>query len=254
VTSFAYKKQGGGYVTPDAARESGDTSLIKTVEKMSKSKLNGVSPDEIIHDYGADTLRLYEMFMAPFDKEKLWNPEAISGCQRFLNRFWDLVHSDKICEEEDEDGMRLAHRLVSGVEKDIEGLFFNTAIAKMMEFINQMQPLAKYPRKALIMATQALSPFAPHSAEECYEMLTGKMGISFIPFPEVNPKFLEDDTVTYVAQINGKVRARFDLPKGLDEETLLSKVKEEPNIQRFLEGTIAKVIYVPNKLINIVVK
>ena len=176
VTAKAYKLPGGGYVAPDQAGE--EKGVEEMVEKMSKSKLNGVSPDDIIAHYGADSLRLYEMFMGPFDKEKLWNSEAIGGCRRFLDRFYALVTSDLIVDEELEEGIKLAHRLVHGVEKDIEEMLFNTAIAKMMEFVNAFSKLSSYPKKALLMATQALSAFAPHLAEECWEHLGSKGGFN----------------------------------------------------------------------------
>ena len=120
--------------------------LQSQIEKMSKSKLNGVTPDDMIEEFGADSLRLYEMFMGPFDKEKLWNTDAVSGCRRFLNRFYDLVMSEKVCDEETEEALKLGHRLVYHVEKDIEAMQFNTAIAKMMEFINAFSPLPNIPK------------------------------------------------------------------------------------------------------------
>ena len=249
LTAYAYKK-GANYVEPENA----DSSCTKSLEKMSKSKLNGVPPDEICEEYGADTLRLYEMFMAPFDKEKLWDPQAISGCHRFMQRFHDMVFSEKICDDEEKEAMKLAHRLLYGVTKDIENLSFNTAIAKMMEFLNAFIPLKSYPRKALLMAVQALYPFAPHFAEEAFEYLTGKQGITYEPLLPIDEKLLVDDTTTYVGQVNGKVRARFDLPKGLSKEDLLEKLKGDANAANFLEGEIVKVIFVPNKLINVVVK
>ncbi len=113
---------------------------------MSKSKLNGVSPDEIIEEFGADALRLYEMFMGPFEREKFWNTDAVNGCRRFLNRFYDMVFSDKVADETSIDALKLSHRLVDLVTKDIESLQFNTAIARMMEFINAFIPLPAYPR------------------------------------------------------------------------------------------------------------
>ena len=128
VTAKSFKKPGGGYVAPEETE--GETDLIEMVEKMSKSKLNGVPPDEIIEEYGADSLRLYEMFMGPFDKEKLWNSEAISGCRRFLDRFYALIMSEKVSDKENPEGMKLAHKLVQGVKKDIEEMLFNTAICE----------------------------------------------------------------------------------------------------------------------------
>lgn len=254
VVAKSYKIPGGEYVAPDQAAQYGEDKLIIQVEKMSKSKLNGVTPDEMIEEYGADSLRLYEMFMGPFDKEKLWNTDAVHGCKRFLDRFFGLVFSEKLCDEEDPDAMKLAHRLICGVEQDIEAMAFNTAIAKYMEFVNKFQPLARYPRQALKMAVLALAPFAPHIAEECYEHLGGKGTLAYEPFPTYDPAYLIEERTTYVVQVNGKVRARLDLPKDQTQEVILSLAKEEPNVQRFIEGEIGSVFFVPNKLINIVMK
>lgn len=262
VTAKAFKLEKGGYVAPEDVEESEGRYFAKNgeevkciVEKMSKSKLNGVSPDEIIEEFGADTLRLYEMFMSPFDKEKLWNQEAISGCRRFLNRFYDLVVSDKVCEEETQEALKLGHRLLAGVEHDLEGMLFNTAISKMMEFINQFVPLEKYPRSVLMMALQALYPFAPHFAEECHELLGGKGTIAYKPFPKVDPKYLKDDSVTYVFQVNGKVRGRIDLDKDVSKEELLKIAYASENIIKHIEGKkVLKEILVPKKLLNLVVE
>lgn len=262
VTAMAYKKPGGGFVAPeDVEKQEGKAIQISTgdvleahIEKMSKSKLNGVAPDTIIEAHGADTLRLYEMFMAPFDKEKLWDSEALSGCQRFLNRFWELITSDKVTSIETQDALKLGHRLVDGVEKDIENMQYNTAISKMMEFVNGMVKLDHYPKSVLSMAVQALAPFAPHLAEECWELLGCKELLVTAPYPKANPKYLVEDMATYILQINGKVRGRYELPKGQTKEDLLDFIKGQEHAQRYLTGEIVKVIYVPDKILNLVVK
>ncbi len=252
VTAKSYKKPAGGYVEPEkGAHQKG---LIEMVEKMSKSKLNGVAPDEIIEKYGADSLRLYEMFMGPFDKEKLWNSEAISGCRRFLDRFYALVFSDKVSEEKTPEGMKLAHRLCAGVQKDIEEMLFNTAIAKMMEFVNAFIKLPSYPKKALEIAVQALASFAPHIAEECWEYLGHTESLMYTPYPKVDPKYLTEDNATYVIQVNGKFRGKWDLPKGQTKETLLEAVRKDEKIAKHIAEDIVKVIFIPEKLLNIVVK
>ncbi|MCB1082903.1 MAG: class I tRNA ligase family protein, partial [Simkania sp.] len=263
VTARAFKRLGGGYVDAhhvmkkgdEYFEEGGDEKLLSLVEKMSKSKLNGVTPDEIVQELGADSLRLYEMFMGPFDKEKLWNSEAISGCRRFLDRFFQLVTSDKVIGKEEGEGMKLAHILVKGVENDIESMLYNTAISKMMEFVNAFVKLDSYPKKALQMAVQALSPFAPHLAEECWEILGKEPGsLTFEPYPQADPKYLEEASAVYVVQINGKFRGKWELPKGQSQDELLEFVKGEEKIAKHLQGEIVKVIFVPDKLINLVVK
>ncbi|MBS0621193.1 MAG: leucine--tRNA ligase [Verrucomicrobia bacterium] len=260
VVARSFQHPGGGYVLPEEVKEENGKyfqigtgeELLSQIDKMSKSKLNGVTPDEMLEDYGADSLRLYEMFMGPFDKEKLWNRDAVTGCYRFLNRFYDLIYSEKVTDEETEETLKLGHRVVHHVEKDIEAMQFNTAIAKMMEFINAFAPLPKYPKSVLRMFTQALYPFAPHIAEEAWEHLGGEETITYAPFPLVNPAYLIDETILYVIQVNGKVRGKWMLPKDKGEEELLAFIKTQPNIAKFLTGEITKVVYVPNKLLNIV--
>ncbi len=262
VTAKAYKRQGGGYISAeDVEEKNGQLVDIKSgepvfeqIEKMSKSKLNGVNPDQIIEEFGADSLRMYEMFMGPFDKEKLWNTDAVQGCYRFLHRFYALFFSDKLSEVDSRRATELGHRLVAGVQQDIELMHFNTAIAKMMEFINEFSKLPQYPIKVLKMAVQVLYPFAPHIAEELWERLGEKHSLSYSPFPKYDPQFLVDEEVTYVIQVNGKLRARELLPVGKNKEELIEIAKTKTNVQKFIrEEKIIKIIFVPNKLINFVV-
>lgn len=262
VTAPSFKKPAGGYVDPKDvveregahyAKEGGD-ALIVQMEKMSKSKLNGVSPDEIIEEFGADALRLYEMFMGPFEREKIWNTDAVNGCKRFLNRFYDMVFSNKVSEAETPEALKLGHRLVDGVVKDIEAMQFNTAIAKMMEFLNAFIPLESYPRSVLKMAVQVLHPFAPHIAEELWQHLGEKELLAFAAIPPVDPKYLVDESATYVVQINGKLRGRFDLPKGKTQDAVMEYARGLPEVAKHLQGEIVKVVYVPDKLLNIVLK
>jgi leucyl-tRNA synthetase len=261
VIAKAYQRESGGYVPPEEVREENGRyfhigtgeELSGQIEKMSKSKLNGVTPDEMLDDYGADSLRLYEMFMGPFDKEKIWNTDAVNGCKRFLNRFYDLVHSEKVCEEEDEEALKLGHRIIYAVANDIEALQFNTAIAKMMEFMNAFTDLPKYPKSVLRMFAQALYPFAPHITEEVWQYLGGKETLTFVPYPEVDPKYLEDQTALYVVQVNGKVRGRWVLSKEKKQEEVVAYVKAQAQIMKYLTGPIQKVVFIPNKLVNIVV-
>jgi leucyl-tRNA synthetase len=229
--------------------------LTSQIDKMSKSKLNGVTPDEIIQEFGADALRLYEMFMGPLDKEKVWNTDAVSGCRRFLNRFYDMATSEKVTNEISEEALKLGHRLVHGVAKDIEALQFNTAIAKMMGFMNDFTQLPIYPREVVKMVTQALAPFAPHLAEEVWEILEMEEPLAYAPFPVAEEKYLQDDIMTYVVQVNGKLRARIELPKDQNQEAVMEKARQHAHIASFLNGRqIEKVVFVPNKLLNIVLK
>ena len=261
VTSLAYKLQGGGYIhESDVVDEDGQykqrgsgKKVFALTEKMSKSKLNGVSPDEIIEEFGADSLRLYELFMTPFDKEKLWQTDAVTGCRRFLNRVYDLVISDKIVEAESKESLKLIHGLIKEVEADLEILSFNTAIAKMMEFLNKFSALKEYPRKSLKQFIQLIYSFAPHFGEECWSLLGESGSIAYAPFPRFEEKYLIEDEVTIVIQVKGKLRGKGVFAKGTPENEVLEFAKKDPNVAKFIEGEIKKVIYVPDKLLNLVV-
>jgi leucyl-tRNA synthetase len=264
VTARSYQKSGGGYVAPEDViekeggyyqRDTGE-SLRSQVEKMSKSKLNGVSPDEIIEESGADALRLYAAFMGPFDREKVWNTDAVTGCRRFLARLFDLAHSPRLTDERDsgdaKKGMTLAHRLLHVVTKDIEQLQFNTAIAKMMEFLNEFSSLEHYPKEAVKILLHLLVAFAPHLAHELWQKLEFTGALDEELYPEVDQAALYDSTATYIVQINGKVRAKIELPTGLPEEELMKIATSHPNVVKHLPTSPKSHVFVPNRLINFV--
>jgi len=260
VVSRSYKNEQGHYVpTAEVVEREGkyfhwqtQEPLTSQIEKMSKSKLNGLSPNELIQEYGADALRLYILFMGPVDKEKIWDSAHISGCSRFLNRFFELATGDKMTAEADRESLRLAHKLVEGVTHDLNELLLNTAIAKMMEFVNALFKLERYSKEAVCLAIQVLAPFAPHMAEELWHY-HGKSGsVVEIAWPSLDLSFLEEEYVTYVVQVNGKLRGRFELPKDKKEEDILALARSHPVISKYLTGEIMKVIFIPNKLLNLV--
>lgn len=263
VTARSYQKNNGLYVDPEEVVEKGGKYFEKStseelrsqIDKMSKSKLNGISPDAVIEEFGADSLRLYELFMGPLEKEKIWNTDSVTGCRRFLNRFYEMATSEKITDEDSPEALKYTHKMISGVEKDIEAMQYNVAVAKMMEFMNDFTKLEKYPKQCVEMAIQALAPFAPHVAEELWEKIGKKDLLAYAPFPQYDPRYLVEATLTYVVQINGKVRGNFELPKDQSKEEILEEAKKHPQIQKYLEGQqIEKVIFVPNKLLNLVVR
>lgn len=256
VVSKSYKKKEGSYIDPSEVDQeiSKGHFVIEQIEKMSKSKLNGVTPDDIIDEFGADSLRLYEMFMGPFDKEKLWNTDAVTGCYRFVSKVYDLCVSEKLSSQDTEEGLKLGHRLVQHVSSDIEKMSFNTAIAKMMEFMNAFTPLSSYPVSVVKMLLQMLYPLAPHIAEECWEIINPHSRLLEAHYPIVNPKYLQDDLVTYVVQVNGKVRARIEASRDLSEKEIFEAAISEDNVKKFLLTSVQKKVFVPNKLLNIVLE
>lgn len=264
VVAKSYKKSQGGYVAPSDVEEQNGSffdkvsreSLTVATEKMSKSKLNGVVPDEMVQEHGADALRLYELFMGPFDKEKVWNTEAMMGCCRFLQRFYQIIlSSEKLVHESSLEALQLGHRLIAAVTEDIESLNFNTAIAKFMEFLNAFSKLPQYSIPVIKMVVQALSPFAPHLMEEMWEILGGTSSLMYEPFPVADPCYLVSKDVTYVVQVNGKLRARLHVNRETTQKEIEEIAKKESLVKKHIEKMhIIKIIFVPEKLINFVVK
>jgi leucyl-tRNA synthetase len=263
IVARSYQDANNLYVEPEKVREKDGEyfhqetgeKLKSQIEKMSKSKLNGVTPDDVIEEFGADALRLYEMFMGPLEKEKVWNTDAVSGCRRLLQRFYDLANSDRVTDEESEEATKLGMRLVKAVKTAIETMQFNTGIAKMMEFMNDFSELPTYPKTVIGWFSQCLMPFAPHIASEVFETLGFKEDINTKPYPEIIESYLIDATATYVVQVNGKLRGRFDLPRDKSESEILEIAKNNPLISKHLDGKeIVKVVFVPNKLLNMVTK
>ncbi len=260
ITSRSFQRAGGSYVEPnDVIEKEGayfdkDTgeALRSQIEKMSKSKLNGITPDDVIEEYGADTLRLYEMFMGPFDKEKIWNTDSMTGCKRFLQRFYDLVHSEKTQDAHHDKALRLCHKVVHEVQKDVEQMSFNTAIAKLMEFLNDITSLPIYPKEGIKMVIQALNAFAPHITEELWHYLGETQSLVNAPYPKVNPELLIEQTANIVLQVAGKTRGCLELDKSLSQEAILEAMKADLGLSKYLSSPIKKVIYVPGKLINVI--
>ena len=220
-------------------------------EKMSKSRGNVINPDDVIAKVGADSLRLYEMFMGPLDQMKPWNTKGIEGVSRFLQRAWRLVLSDRIPQDPETEVRR--HKMIKKVGEDIQAFRFNTAISAMMIFVNDSQGgLSQEDAESLVLC---LSPFAPHIAEELWEKIGGKGLCCKQAWPAYDPAKTVDATIELVVQINGKVRAKIQVPADVDKEKALQAAKENEIAAKWLEGKeIVKEIFVPGKLLNIVVK
>ncbi len=224
-------------------------------QKMSKSRGNVINPDDVIAEYGADTLRLYEMFIGDFEKTAPWSKDGIRGCKRFLDRIWAL--QDVVI---DGDAYRPAleasfHKTVWKVSEDIESLKFNTAIAAMMSLLNEIAAQGNINRCEFRTLLILLNPFAPHITEELYELLGYEGELNAQTWPTYDPEKCVEDTVEIAVQINGKVKFRLDVPADADKDTLLAAVHESDKAKQFVEGKqIIKEIAVPGKLVNIVVR
>ena len=232
-------------------------------EKMSKSRGNVVNPDDIIEEYGADSLRLYEMYMGPLENVKPWNTDDIIGLYRFLGRVWRLVVdrdsgaiSDRLADvEPDRDALRAYHQCVQKVTEDTEAMRFNTAIAAMIEFTNAMYKMDKVPRAFISPFLQLLSPYAPHIAEELWHRVGHDDTIANEPWPEFDPELAAEDTIDMPIQVNGKVRATLAITPDAAKDDVLAMAKAHERIQEFTAGkTIVREIYVPGRIINLVVK
>ena len=240
---------------PYAKRTSHGMILGENGEKMSKSRGNVVNPDDIVRDYGADTMRLYEMFIGDFEKAAPWSSASIKGCKRFLEKVWaltDILVGGNNYRTELESAF---HRTIKKVTEDIEGLKMNTAIATLMSLLNDILSTKQITRKEFETFLILLNPFAPHITEELWEICEYDGMLNEAKWPEYDEAKCVDSSVEIVAQINGKIKARLTIPADTTSEKALSIVKAEAAIAKELEGkTIIKELYVPKKLVNIVVK
>ncbi len=230
-------------------------------QKMSKSLGNVINPDEIIEQYGADTLRLYEMFMGPLEKSKPWNNQGLDGIYRFLTRVWRLFFNvqgealELSTQDPSEETLSLLHSTIKKVTTDIEALHFNTAISQMMILSNHLASLESKNKDVLTQFILLLAPFAPHMAEELWAYLGNNDTLSYAPFPTYEEKYIKQDTVILPLQINGKVRDQIEVAIDVDKETVLALAKKQEKLQKYLDGfEIKKIIFVPQKIVNFVVK
>jgi len=267
ITSWAFQRADRSLVPVDQVEEPSEGNFIETatgakvsriIAKMSKSLKNIINPDDVIAEYGADTFRLYEMYMGPLEQSKPWNPRDIEGPFRFLQRAWRLTVDEqlgdlRLAASQDASVEKLLHRTIEKVASDIERLSFNTAIAAMIEFVNLGTKVGGLTRDQISRFAIMLSPFAPHLAEELWARLGHQQSIAHQPWPTVDPTMLRDDEIELPVQINGKVRGKINVPADADAKALEAAVMQDAKVAQFLEGkTIRKVIAVPGKIINIV--
>jgi leucyl-tRNA synthetase len=266
VQASAYRDERGIYVEASQVEEKAGSFLFegkpvtREFGKMGKSLKNAVSPDEICADYGADTLRLYEMSMGPLDASKPWNTRDIIGVHRFLQRVWrNLVDEDtgelKLTPEPaDEALLRALHKTIEGVRRDMESLGFNTAIAKLIELNNELTSRRGLPRETAESLVKMLAPLAPHVAEELWSRLGHRETIAYEPFPEARADLLVERQIEVPVSINGKVRARIHVAPGSSKELLETSALSSPKVQEQLGGKkVVKVIAVPDRMVNIVI-
>ncbi|MGB7527302.1 leucine--tRNA ligase [Sphingobacterium cellulitidis] len=230
------------------------------VEKMSKSKFNVVNPDDIIEQYGADTLRLYEMFLGPLEQAKPWNTNGIEGVYKFLRKVWRLFHDAegnfKVSDEEPSKAeYKALHKIIKKVEEDIERFSFNTSVSAFMICVNELTDLKTNKRKILEDLLIVLEPYAPHITEELWAKLGNEAGsISYANYPEFKPEYLVESEFAYPVSINGKMKMNLPLPLDLDQKAVEAVLNENSDVQRLLDGKpVKKIIFVKGKIINMVV-
>ncbi len=255
----AFRKWRPEFADAEFVLENGEYICGWAVEKMSKSMYNVVNPDDICTTYGADTLRLYEMFLGPIEQSKPWDTKGIDGVNRFLRKFWKLFYDGEnfIVNEEAplKEDLKTLHKLIGKVQTDIENFSYNTSISAFMIAVNDLSD-RKCSRKAILEPLVVLlSPFAPHICEELWEAMGHKESVSKATFPEYVDEYTVEDNCTYAVSFNGKTRFTVDLPKAMGKEEVEKTVRENPSTDKYLGGkAIVKVIVVPGKIVNIVVK
>ena len=228
--------------------------------KMSKSKGNIINPDQVIKEHGTDTLRIYELFMGPFDQTIAWDTKGVKGVRRFLEKVWNL--SDQFISINEYKSQhksaaikKLLHKTIKKVSEDIETMKFNTAVSAMMEFTNSWQKdILEIRKEDFENFLKVLSLFAPHLIEELWEKSGHKNSIFLETWPKYDPKLIEEQIITFIIQVNGRVRGKIEIEAGITEEKAKKLALSEEKIKKWVGGKeIKKIIFVPNKLINIVI-
>lgn len=247
------------YAEAEFILEDGKYICGREVEKMSKSKYNVVNPDDICEQYGADTLRLYEMFLGPIEQAKPWNTQGLSGVYAFLKKMWRLYHNGEgenfflSDEEPTKAEMKVLHQTIKKVDEDVNDFSFNTSVSNFMIAVNELTKLNCNKRAVLEPLVVLISPYAPHIAEELWEKAGQNGSVAFAEFPEFDSKWLVEDSKDYPVSFNGKMRFKMELPMDLTKEQIHEIVMADPRTQKQLDGRTPKnVIIVPGKIINIV--
>ena len=265
ILAFAYENEAGAKVSSEIVEERDGkffntetgTEVRQIVAKMSKSLKNVVNPDDVVSRYGADSLRLYEMFMGPLDVTKPWDDKGVKGVFNFLGRTYRFFSNPENITETNEDPeiLKGLHQAIKKVEGDIETLRFNTAISAMMIFLNLAMKKGKVTKETVIIFTKILSPFAPHLAEELWQQQGHDKTLAYEPWPVVNEEYLKEDTFEYPVSFNGKLRFKIALPVTMEKEEITRIVLADERAKKWLSsGTLSNIIVVPNRIVNIVIK
>jgi leucyl-tRNA synthetase len=275
-----FRRKGGGSavesfkVSSDQVEKSGDVFVLKDqpairvdsrAHKMSKARGNVVNPDAIVKEYGADALRLYEMFMGPLEAVKPWSMSGVSGVRNFLDRVWRMMIDDRSEQcvlhaavqdvEPTREQNQVLHRTIFAVTRGTDRLEFNTSIARMMEFVNFFTKEPVRPRSVMERFTLLLAPYAPHIAEELWEALGHSGTLAYARWPDCDEAYLKDDTVEIPVQILGKLRGKIVVPADATAETLEAAARAEPRVAELLAGKqIVKTVVVPGRMVNFVIR
>ena len=226
-------------------------------EKMSKSRGNVINPDVIVLEYGADTLRVYEMFLGPLEKTKPWSMNGVKGVYNFISKAYRFFANTEnhTLEKENEDTLKLLHKTIQKVTSDIEEFKFNTAISAMMIFTNHCTKKKAVTKNTAEKLAQILSPFAPHVGEEIWNVCGNKKSLTDEDWPIFDESLIKDDSITMAIQINGKTRGTLEVSVNISKEDFLDQAKALQSLQKYLDGkSIIKEIYIPGKICNLVVK
>jgi leucyl-tRNA synthetase len=265
ILAFAYETEKGAKIASDLVeerdgkffhKESG-AELRQIVAKMSKTLKNVINPDDVTLKYGADSLRLYEMFMGPLDVTKPWDDKGVKGVFGFLSRAFRFISNPENIStwEEDREILKGLHQTIKKVQSDIENLRFNTAISAMMIFINLAAKKGKITMNSALTFTRILSPFAPHLAEELWNLLGNNKTLAYEPWPSVNEDYLKEDVFEYPVSFNGKMRFKIELPVGMDKDEIIRNILANERTVKWLGGKEpANIIVVLNRIVNIVIK
>ncbi|MBU1918406.1 leucine--tRNA ligase [bacterium] len=270
ITAHSYKDKNGKYHSPEAVKEDGKGKWVlrnsgepvtSMVEKMSKSKLNVVNPNDVIKEYGADCLRIYEMFMGPLEREKPWAQQGLVGVYKFLSKAWRMIVDDQgnvlVDNTKPSDNiLRLTHKTIKKVTEDIESLSFNTAVSQLMIFVNEVTKTKDRPKEAITAFLKCLAPFAPHMAEELWERLGEQPFVSNASWPTFDAQLAKAEKITMAVQVNGKTRGTIAIDENTEEDGAVALAKEITFVQNQLAqgAQMRKIIYVKNRILNLIIK